>query len=114
MTGRRTAAGSCQRPISLQLCCGTKMVHNGAMRERHNVRQSVTLPAKVARQVRSLARKHRLSANRVVVELLEEGLEARKRKEKAFHDLAERYRSAIDPNEVERLGEQLGRMVFGA
>ena len=28
-------------------------------------------------------------------------------------DLAERFRSATDPAEVKRLGDQMGRMVFG-
>jgi hypothetical protein len=77
------------------------------------VRQSVTLPAKVARQVRTMAKSHRLSASRMLVELVEEGIEARKRKEKEFFELAERFRAATDPNEAERLGDQLGHMVFG-
>jgi hypothetical protein len=37
----------------------------------------------------------------------------RKHKEKAFFELAERFRSASDPNEAKQLGGQLGRMVFG-
>ena len=49
-----------------------------------NVRQSVTLPAKVATQVRSMAKRRRLSANRMLVELIEEALEAKKQKEKDF------------------------------
>lgn len=77
------------------------------------VRQSVTLPASVARQIRTMAKSRRLSANRVLVELVEEGIEARKRKEKAFFELAERFRAATDPKEAERLGDELGRMVFG-
>jgi len=67
----------------------------------------------VAKQIRTMAKSRRLSANRVLVELVEEGIEARQRKEKEFHDLAERFRSAKDPAEAERLGDQLGRMVFG-
>ena len=43
----------------------------------------------------------------------ENGIETEKRKQQEFLDLAERFRSAIDPEEVERLGDQLGRMVFG-
>ena len=78
------------------------------------VRQSVTLPANVAAQVRSLARARRLSANRVLLELIENGMEAEKRKRNEFFDLAERFRSATDPEEVKRLGDQMGRMVFGA
>ena len=77
------------------------------------VRQSVSLPANVAAQVRGLAKARRLSANRMLVELIENGMEAEKRKQQEFFDLAERFRGATDPDEVKRLGEQMGRMVFG-
>jgi len=49
----------------------------------------------------------------MLVELLEEGIEAKKQKEKAFFELAGHFRAATDPKEVERLGEELGQMVFG-
>ena len=78
-----------------------------------SVRQSVTLPANVAAQVRSLAKTRKLSANRMLLELIENGMEAEKRKQQEFFDLAERFRSAKDPEEVKRLGDQMGRMVFG-
>jgi hypothetical protein len=45
------------------------------------VRQSVTLPANVAAQVRSLAKQRWLSTNRMLVELIENGVEAEKRKQ---------------------------------
>ena len=60
-----------------------------------------------------MAKSRRLSANRMLVELLENGIEAEKRKQQEFFDLAERFRRATDPEEVKRLGDQLGRMVFG-
>jgi hypothetical protein len=77
------------------------------------IRKSVSLPAGVAAQVRSLAKTRRLSANRMLVELIEDGMEAQKRKQQKFFDLAERFRGATDPEEVKRLGGELGRMVFG-
>jgi N6-adenosine-specific RNA methylase IME4 len=77
------------------------------------VRQSVSLPVHVAGQVRSLAKARKLSANRMLVELIENGIEAEKRKQQEFFDLAERFRSSTNPDEVKRLGEQMGRMVFG-
>jgi len=77
------------------------------------VRQSVSLPAEMARRVRGLAKKRRLSANRVIVELVEEGIKAQKRKQDQFFGLAERFRAATDPKDVKRLGDELGRMVFG-
>jgi hypothetical protein len=77
------------------------------------VRQSVSLPANIATQVRSLAKVRKLSANRMLVELIESGMEAEKRKQQEFFDLAKRFRSATDPDEVRKLGDQMGRMVFG-
>ena len=77
------------------------------------IRQSVTLPAKTAAQVRNLARTRRLSSNRMLVELIENGIEAEKRKQQEFFELAERFRNATDPQEAKRLGDALGRMVFG-
>ncbi len=78
------------------------------------VRQSVSLPASVAAKVRTLAKTRRLSSNRMLVELIENGIEAEKRKQQEFFELAERFREATDPEEVKRLGDELGRMVFGS
>ena len=61
-----------------------------------------------------MAKQRRLSDNRVLVELIEQGIEARKEREKAFFELAERFRAAKDPEQVKRLGDELGRLVFGA
>jgi predicted DNA-binding ribbon-helix-helix protein len=77
------------------------------------VRRSVTLPPKIAKQVETLARERDLSDNRVLVELIEQGIEARRQREKAFFQLAERFRAANDPEQVKQLGNQLGRFVFG-
>ena len=77
------------------------------------VRRSVTLPARVAGQVERIAKKRRLSDNRVLVELVELGLEAQKEKEKALFALAERFRAASDPKEVQQLGDEMGRFIFG-
>ncbi len=49
----------------------------------------------------------------MLVELIENGIEAEKRKQQKFFELAERFRSAIDPEEAKHLGDELGRMVFG-
>jgi hypothetical protein len=94
------------------------MVYHGVMAAQKTarakyVRRSVTLSHEVARQVDTMAKRRRLSDNRVLVELIEQGIEAQKQKEKAFFDLAERFRSASDPKQVKALGEELGRFVFG-
>jgi len=83
------------------------------MKTQKSTRQSVTLPAKTAAQVRNLAKTRRVSSNRMLVELIEKGIEAEKRKQQECFELAERFRNATDPEEAKRLGEALGRMVFG-
>jgi hypothetical protein len=89
------------------------MVYIGAMAITKQVRRSVTLSAKTAQLVDRLAKHRRLSDNRVLVELIEQGIQAEKEKEKAFFELASRFRSSKDPNEVKKLGDELGRFVFG-
>jgi hypothetical protein len=77
------------------------------------VRQSVTLPSKLAKQVGSMAKSRKLSKNRLLLELIENGIEAEKRKQQQFFDLADRFRNERDPETANRLGDELGRMVFG-
>ena len=90
------------------------MVHNGVMRSAEKtVRQSISMPPKLAAKVRGMANSRRVSANRVLIELVEEGIEAQKRKEEEFFALAERFRNEKDAEEAKRLGDQLGQMVFG-
>ena len=90
------------------------MVHNSVMAtNRKPVRQSITLPATVANQVRTMAKRRRLSANRILIELIEQGIEAQNKKERSFGELAERFRAASDPKEIQKLGDELGQMVFG-
>jgi hypothetical protein len=77
------------------------------------VRQSVSLPLSVATEVRTMAKAKNLSATRRLAELVEQGIEAERRKQQAFFDLAERFRSEADPEVAKRLGDEFGRMVFG-
>lgn len=86
---------------------------NGNRALATRVRRSVTLPREVAKQVDAMAKRRRLSDNRVLMELIEEGIKAREQRQRAFFDLAERFRAASDPEDVKSLGEQLGHFVFG-
>jgi hypothetical protein len=49
----------------------------------------------------------------MLVELIENGIEAEKRRQQEFFELAERFRNAADSEEAKRLGDELARMVFG-
>lgn len=97
----------------------TILVYTGAIvpvpkrKSTRPVRRSVSLPAKLAKRVEAIAKQRALSDNRVLVELIEQGIEAAKQREKAFFQLAERFRSANDPRQVKQLGDELGRFVFG-
>jgi hypothetical protein len=46
--------------------------------------------------------------------LIEDNFETEKQKQWEFFNLAERLRKATDPREIKLLGDQLGRLVFGA
>ena len=77
------------------------------------IRQSISLPARVARGVKALMKTRNASANRIITELIEAGLEAREQERKRFFDLADRLARTRDPEEQKRLKEDLARMTFG-
>ena len=78
-----------------------------------SIRQSVSLPARVARRVKSLAQTSRTSTSRVIVALIESGLDAKEQEKRRFSELADRLGRARDPEEQKRLKEELARMTFG-
>jgi len=80
--------------------------------EAKKVRQSVSLAATVASRIRTMAESRRLSATRMLVELIENGIEVEERKQKEFFDLAKRFRNEADPEAAKRLGDRMGQMVF--
>jgi len=77
------------------------------------VRQSVSLPARLARRVRALAEKSRTSTNRVLVDLIETGIESKEAEKSKFFDLADQLSATSDPVERKRIKEILARMTFG-
>lgn len=76
-------------------------------------RQSVTLPSSLADHVRKLAKNRRLSANQVLIELIEDGIEAREREKKRFMDLAEELATAKDRRRQDEIKRELARLTFG-
>lgn len=83
------------------------------MHKQKAVRQSVSLPEPLARRVRSLAKNRRISANRVLVELIETGIESKDTEKAKFFELADQLSATSDPIERKRLKEILARMTFG-
>jgi len=76
-------------------------------------RQSVTLPRRVANHIKSLAKAQRISTNRVMVDLIESGIEAKDHEKQRFFALASRLTESKDAAERERLKKELARMTFG-
>ncbi len=63
--------------------------------------------------MKALARSKKISANRVVVDLIEAGLDAKERERGIFFDLADRLVRSSSPAEQKQLKEDLARMTFG-
>ena len=97
------------------------MVQSGATRctienmakTREIVRLSVSLPEHVAEQVRIIAKRRGVSANRVLVDLIEAGLEFREAEKKRFWSLTSRLAESRDRGERQRITRELARMTFG-
>lgn len=77
------------------------------------VRQTVSLPPRIASRVKALARGGRTSANRVLVDLIESGLEARDAEKERFFALTDRLTEAKSAAERRRIKEELARLTFG-
>jgi hypothetical protein len=77
------------------------------------VRQSVSIPTAIARRVRALARVRKTSANRVLVDLIEAGLQSKEAEKERFFSLVNQLTKSRDAAERRRLKEELARITFG-
>jgi hypothetical protein len=78
-----------------------------------SVRQSVSIPTGIAKRVRTLAKSRKTSANRVLVDLIEAGLQSKEAEKERFFSLVNRLTEARDAAERQRLRAELARMTFG-
>jgi hypothetical protein len=79
----------------------------------HNsVRQSISLPARIAKRVLALAETKKTSASRVLVDLIETGLQAKEAQHQRFFEMTDQLAATTDPAERKRLQEELARMTF--
>ena len=81
--------------------------------EQKAVRQSVSLPSRIAKRVKALAKTQRTSANHVLVKLIETGLESKEAEKRRFFELAEQLSFSTDAQERQRIKKELARMTFG-
>ena len=71
------------------------------------------MPTSVARRVRALAKSRKTSTNRVLVDLIEVGLQSKDAAKDQFFSLVNRLTQSRDSAERQRLKEELARMTFG-
>jgi metal-responsive CopG/Arc/MetJ family transcriptional regulator len=76
-------------------------------------RVSVALPPDLHAEIGDRAEQNDISLNRVIIQLLRAGLEAERQKKQRLEEMLVRYRESTDPQEVERLGDELGAITFG-
>jgi hypothetical protein len=74
------------------------------------IRQSVSLPARIAKRVMALADTKKTSASRILVDLIETGLQAKESRHKRFLELTDRLSETTDPGERKRIQEELACM----
>jgi hypothetical protein len=104
----------------MTLLLGYSTAHRGASREKiismasveSPVRQRVSLPARIAKRVLALAETKKTGASRILVDLIETGLQAKEAQHQRFFEISDRLSEATDPAERKRLQEELARMTF--
>jgi len=63
--------------------------------------------------VKALAKTSSMSANRIIVDLIESGIEAREQERKRFFELADRLAHSRDAEDRKRIKAELARITFG-
>ncbi len=92
------------------------MMTQGAVRsatKKELGRVSVALTPEIYKEVSTRASQYNISLNRAILQLLRAGLEAENQKKQRLEEMLRKYRECTDPREVERMGDELGAMIFG-
>jgi metal-responsive CopG/Arc/MetJ family transcriptional regulator len=78
-----------------------------------SLRQSVTLPPTVAREVKRIAKASSVSTSRVITDLVKTGLAAQEHEKQRFHVLVDQLAASKNQAERKRIKDELARMTFG-
>ena len=77
------------------------------------VRQSVTIPAPLAAEVRRVAKQRRVTMSRALVSLAERGVKAEQDANRELKAAYQRFVTEQDPSRKDEAGKDLIRAVFG-
>ena len=87
---------------------------SAARRRAASVRQSVTIPAQLAREVRRVAKERNVTMSRALVTLAERGVEAEAAARATLTAAYEKFMAEGDPDRKSEAGEDLIRAIFGS
>ncbi len=82
-------------------------------RKAASVRQSVTMPAVLAREVRRVAKERKVTMSRALVTLAERGVEAEAAARARLAAAYDQFMTEGDPAKKSEVGEDLIRSIFG-
>jgi hypothetical protein len=86
---------------------------NPRKKTSRSVRQSVTIPADLAREVRRVARERKVTMSRALVTLAEQGVEAESAERARIAGVYERFMTTEDAAEKNEVGQELIQEIFG-
>lgn len=92
------------------LASGYGSANQGSQR---SVRQSVTIPAPLAAEVRRVAKQRRVTMSRAIVTLAERGVEAEREAKLKLESAYLRFTKERDPDRKDDAGRDLIRSIFG-
>jgi hypothetical protein len=84
-----------------------------AKRRTASVRQSVTIPSQLAREVRRVAKERNVTMSRALVTLAERGVEAEATARNKLATAYEKFMAESDPAKKSEVGEDLIREILG-
>ena len=84
-----------------------------AKRSSRSIRQSVTIPASLAREVRRVAKERKVTMSRALVTLAEQGVEAEAAQRAKLAAAYEQFMNTEDPTRKNEVGQELIQAIFG-
>jgi hypothetical protein len=86
---------------------------SSASRKARPIRQSVTIPAHLAREVRRVAKERKLTMSRALVTLAEQGVEAEAAARATVAAAYDRFMTTDEPTKKNQAGRELIQAIFG-
>ena len=90
-----------------------KRPHKASARKGESLRQSVTIPARLAVEVKRVAKSRHLTLGRALVVLAERGLEAEAAESNHLNTAYGQFMAEGDPKRKLDAGQELIRAIFG-